>query len=805
MLLNRLILLSFLQERGFLNAGDPTSLVTHLQSSSNDNYYRHFLCPLFNALFSPHRLEMQYPDMQVSDAAFQSLLAFFTKYKWSIAEISFDPEHAEFIITPNVLGDIFERRFKQKTQPEVTEYLCRQTINQRLLDKVNQQLEDTKQSSFQSVDEMLEALDVPLCRTLLEILSNLSIVDPACGSGTFLIGALNTLTLIYTRIISKISDFDDAFLTHWFQNLHQDHVHVIFYLKQKIMVENLFGVDIAEEAVECTRLRLYLSLISALYKRDQMQPFPNSDFNLQSGNALIGLLHVEDSIPVQKDRCNDVLLAKLTQMYPRHGQRKSAKRSIPALPTLKDIEQLAPFHWTYAFHDLMEVQGGFDVVLTNPPWEILKPAASSTAYYQSLLYQLAPQYTHQRTPANLYKVFVEQCYNLLCDGGCCGVITPSGLCIDYSTIELRKMLVNKTRILGLFCFRNTLRIMQDLDRRFEGALLTFQKGQATKRFPTAFFNEFAVELDTFPEKEAVYLSTDFLQRFSPDALDIGRFRDQQEVDICTKMLQFPFIGKNFGDDWNVSFTHQLNLTSEKDYLNVEGVGLPLYEGKMVHQFTHEVAPPRYWISEERIREMQEKGILQVSQHEKRQKALKYQLVFRAVATDTQYRTLVATLLPSGALVSDSLVMLVGPLGTHELLFLTAIFNSFLADFFIRLRVSSARVSATVVSQLPVPHPVRGDKYCLSIVKRVARLICTTSDFKELWSGVMHKPWLADMAATNPVERRRLQAELDGLIAHLYQMTEHEFVAVLRKFPSVADPVRVAAWNAYRDVSRGLII
>ncbi len=804
-LLNRLILLYFLQERGFLNDGDPRYLVTHLQSSSNDNYYRHFLCPLFNALFSPHSLEMQYPDIQVSDAAFQNLFAFFRKYKWSIAEISFDPEQDEFIITPNVLGDIFERRFKQKTQPEVTEYLCRQTINQRLLDKVNQQLEDTKQSSFQSVDEMLEALDVPLCRTLLEILSNLSIVDPACGSGTFLIGALNTLTLIYTRIISKMSDLDDTFLTHWFQNVHQDHPHVIFFLKQKIMVENLFGVDIAEEAIECTRLRLYLSLISALYKRDQMKPFPNINFNLQSGNALIGLLHVEGSVPVQKDRFNDILLAKLTQIYPRHGQRKSARRSVPALPTLKDVEQLAPFHWTYAFHHLMEVQGGFDVVLTNPPWEILKPEASSTAYYQSLLYQLAPQYTHQRAPVNLYKILVEQCYNLLCDGGCCGVITPSGLCIDYSTIELRKMLVNKICVIGLFCFQNTTKIIHDLDRRFEVALLTFQKGQTTKQFPTAFFRAFAVELDTFPEERAVCLSTDFLQRFSPDALDIGRFKDQQEVNICTKMLQFPFLGRKFDDDWNVRFTHQLNLTSEADYLNVEGVGLPLYEGKMIHQFTHTCAPPRYWISEERIREMQEEGILHVSQSKKRQMARKYQLVFRSVATNTQYRTLVATLLPSGTLVSDSLVILAGPLDARELLFLTAIFNSFLADFFIRLRVSSPRVSTRAVSQLPVPRLAISDEYFLPVVKRVARLICTTSDFKDLWSEVMHKPWSSGMAATNPVERGRLRAELDGLIAHLYQVTENEFVSILSTFPSVANPIKVAAQNAYRDVRRGLII
>ena len=121
-----------------------------------------------------------------------------------------------------------------------------------------------------------------------------------------------------------------------------------------------------------------------------------------------------------------------------------------------------------------------------------------------------------------------------------------------------------------------------------------------------------------------------------------------------------------------------------------------------------------------------------------------------------------------------------------------------------MRVSHV-VSIRSVSQLPVPRPIKSDEYFLSIVKRAARLICTTSDFKDLWEEFMHKPWLPDVAATNPVERNQLRAELDGLIAHLYQVTENELVSILNTFPRVADPVKVAARNAYRDVSKGLIL
>ena len=56
----------------------------------------------------------------------------------------------------------------------------------------------------------------------------------------------------------------------------------------------------------------------------------------------------------------------------------------------------------------------------------------------------------------------------------------------------------------------------------------------------------------------------------------------------------------------------------------------------------------------------------------------------------------------------------------------------------------------------------------------------------------------------PIERAKLRAELDGLIAHLYGLTEDEFAYILTTFPLVPDPVKVAAQNAYRDVEKGLI-
>jgi hypothetical protein len=119
-------------------------------------------------------------------------------------------------------------------------------------------------------------------------------------------------------------------------------------------------------------------------------------------------------------------------------------------------------------------------------------------------------------------------------------------------------------------------------------------------------------------------------------------------------------------------------------------------------------------------------------------------------------------------------------------------------------------------QLPIPRLTQGDKWFNEIVSRAACLICTTPEFDDLWDEVSKTIDLSPgpspkgrgekegKGVTDPVERAKLRAELDGIIAHLYELTEEEFAYILTTFPLVPEPVKLAARNAYRDVERGLI-
>src|SRR5947207_2676056 len=116
----------------------------------------------------------------------------------------------------------------------------------------------TRGRNFDTIEELLMNLDANICRDLLDGLPKISILDPACGSGAFLVSAMNTLTKIYTAITGKIEYLTNSYLTNWLRQAHAEHDSLSYYIKKKIITDNLFGVDIMEEGNEIARLRLFL-------------------------------------------------------------------------------------------------------------------------------------------------------------------------------------------------------------------------------------------------------------------------------------------------------------------------------------------------------------------------------------------------------------------------------------------------------------------------------------------------------------------------------------------------------------------
>lgn len=984
--LNRLMFVWFMQKKGFLDNGDYDYLPKQLAASrqrGKDRFFGEFLNALFfeafakpeddrspegkqltgkvpylnGGLFLHHKLELdehQQPrlgtTLRITDSAFEGVFSLFGKYTWHLDDT---PGGDADEINPDVLGYIFEKYINQKafgayyTRPEITSYLADRSIHALILERIYQPGEASlglQEVKFDSVPDMLAKMDARTARRLVsEVLPSISVLDPAVGSGAFLVAALKSLINVYSAVVGRAELGASIELRNWLKEIQATHASVGYYIKKRIVTDNLHGVDIMEEACEIAKLRLFLAMVASIRKVEELEPLPNIDFNILPGNSLIGLMRVDahefdqkqddlfktpfrqllddknreldhyrhapelfgkdadlrslrDSIDAKMRHATGILNELLRDQFEENGVKYEqatwdAARGALGKPVKRkikrdDIDALQPMHWGYSFDQVMQQRGGFDIILTNPPWEIFKPQDKeflapydarvsknkmsiedleeiratllkqkdirdalleyeSRFPYQSAWFRAAPEYAHQSVKVNgrktgsdinLYKLFVERCFHLLRPGGHCGIVIPSGIYTDLGATGLRDLLFTKTRIEGLFGFENRKTIFEDVDSRFKFVVLTFEKNETprlqqarernasappddliaptrtgaigTQRFPAAFMRLDVAELDRFPEQDALWLDVALIKRLSPDSHSMMEFKSELDIAIAEKLLQHPLLGERVEGAWNVSFTAEFHMTSDASKLpfrTADAKGrIRLYEGKMIWQFDAYYEEPRYWVDETAGRQSL------IGRGEDSGQALDYQtyrLGFRDIAASTNERTLVSCVIPPAFHGNKLPTVRVFDEGGRRLidastqLVLCALWNSHVLDWMIRLKVTTT-LNFFYLHQLPVPRLTRHDAPFTALEKRAAQLICVHPEFNAL----AQEAGLRDHrdGVTDPVERARLRAEIDGLVAHLYGLTDAEFLHILQTFPLVPEPARVAAYNAYRDVARGLI-
>jgi hypothetical protein len=1003
-ILNRLMFVWFLQKKGFIDKGDldylPTKLLASKKAAKN-RFFSHFLRDLFfegfakpeakrshvgavqvgeipylnGGLFLPHGIEHRiegdslltspYATIRIPDSAFASIFELFGAYSWNLNDT---PGGDDREINPDVLGYIFEKYINQKefgayyTRPEITEYLCEQTIHQlvleaaakhtsglKLLAKDGLKKDASEPRNFDDIGDLLLHADGSLAKHLLQdVLPRLSLLDPACGSGAFLVAAMKTLLGLTAGLIGRCEAVQEKAVLQWIDLERKKHkAPLAYWLKKKIITENLFGVDIMEEAIEIAKLRLFLALVASAEKRDQLEPLPNIEFNLMHGNSLVGLLHVNPSrydsktgagkagqermtlvqqpggddlafaiesktAPTKKETVGAWLAEKRAARYDellREKNRlideykkaavdfedlsalkysieekkqqaraildkllldefiglgiefhqatwdlKKSKEGKPEKRKLRidDICALQPFHWAYEFDEIIRPdaeggRGGFDAIITNPPWETFQPDAkeffakyddrvtkkslpvkefneikarllrdsdirySWLSYYsffgfQREYFRESPQYANQfptidgrkqGKDVNLFKTFVEQTTHLLALGGRSGVVIPSGIYTDLGTMKLREMLFAQTRITGLFGIENRKGVFEGVDSRFKFCVLTFAKDGDTKAFPAAFMRHDVSELATFPNADSLILDVSLIRRLSPDSISIMEFRSTRDITILEKMLSYPLLGNIDDASWRLELHREFNMTDDAALFDSEKTpgALPLYEGKMIWHFTDRLAQPRFWVREEAGRQSLnlQSGSTVVPGYRK------HRLAYRSIASNTNERTLVSTVIPP-CFTGNSLNVAEN-LDHQTNLFCISIFNSFCIDWVVRLKVTT-NVNMFYIYQLPIPRLTSDHPSFRPLVERTARLVGTSAKFNDLLRDVFGaKATYQTHGVDGEPERKRLRAEIDALVAQLYNLTEEEFQYILATFPLVAESTRVSTLQIYTRLIR----
>ena len=138
-----------------------------------------------------------------------------------------------------------------------------------------------------------------LLLALFKAIRKVSVLDPTCGSGAFLFAALNILEPLYRASLDRMR----ALFGDWetreeasqipggireILNQAARHPNEDYFISKSIIVHNLYGVDIMEEAVEICKLRLFLKLAAQLEPGQEIEPLPDIDFNIRAGNTLVG-------------------------------------------------------------------------------------------------------------------------------------------------------------------------------------------------------------------------------------------------------------------------------------------------------------------------------------------------------------------------------------------------------------------------------------------------------------------------------------------------------------------------------------
>lgn len=856
--LDRLVVVRFAEDHLVLPSGELRRLYDTFRESSYTFSLTEFIARLFRRFDEKHNSALFALDL-VDQAVFSDDLL--TDLINKLYEVRYRS------MTADILGNTYEEYLGKSLQLDGDVLVVRSNLETR-----------KKQGTYYTPTPLVHYLvDTTLGRYLyathdgtpdgdplpdetprtLDTLGDLTVLDAACGSGSFLIYAYQVLAGFYQRQMGKIGDEIQATIQRMTTAgaIPTDIQIAIAPLQlaleasqdypRRILERHLYGVDLDPQASELAAVNLMLRALERQGSRQKLPLILNQ--NVKTGNGLVGMRADDTRLHDHADALAALIrlrleLREVDHLSDRHDailrELADLRQRLYALigyeAHFTDLERVRPFHWGIEFPEVFfqadgtpKAGGGFTVVVGNPPWEVVKPDIRE--FYAQFDELIESKYTREKVEQRIaelnaadprrltqyeasrqaieqsaryfqksgdfvrqgggdtatHKLFTERAFGLLAAGGRLGYLIPSGIYTDLGTKPLREWLMSAGRIEHLYSFSNERFFFPAVDHRFKFALLAAQKGVVGDRFMAAF--RFNPRVAIAPNELRAFLSDranlmemryDTIKRFSPDSLSIMEFQSARDYQVAEKLYaDHPLLGEQRDDTWNVKFSAELHMTNDRNlfYQSPATGRVPLYEGKMFHQFNPYHGKPQYWVNAEAAAERVKNKTGDAYQG--------YRLAFRDIAATTNERTLIVSMLPQRVFSGNKApVISLSDENTATMLYFQAAMNSYVMDSLIRQKVSTT-LNFFYMYTLPVPRLTSDDPRFMPIVARSAWLVCHDAQgtlydaFRTLWAGV-------PAALGGVLDRQQVRDELDALVAHLYGLSKDDYAHILRTFPLV---------------------
>jgi len=451
-----------------------------------DEIYRKI--PYLNGgLFCPHGDDYyQYSSVtesgalgliKIPDKWFESLFMIFEQYNFTVDEnTTYD---VELSIDPEMLGRIFENLLAEinpetgksakkmtgsfYTPREIVEYMVDSSLHEYLQNKTSIESDKLKKILSYGKNDEKDCLSEAEKKKIIDALYSLAILDPACGSGAFPMGMLQKIVYILQEIDPNAKLWFDKAIDNVLIRKEIEKKFSIgaldFIRKLSVIQKTIFGVDIQPIAVEIARLRCFLSLIIEEKVDDNeenrgINPLPNLDFKFVIANTLIKL---ERSIYEDESHINELKVIRDEYFNADNEKREELKLRFTEIQK-KMIQATNEHNWKgnksqyqslsiwFPFENkptewfdpiwMFGIKNGFDIVIGNPPYFVLKKSEKLKSIYEKIYHYL------KSGRVNIYQLFIGCSAHLLSKNGVMTFIHPKTLLSDAYLSATRNFLLS---------------------------------------------------------------------------------------------------------------------------------------------------------------------------------------------------------------------------------------------------------------------------------------------------------------------------------------------------------------------------